>query len=68
MTEDRLIELETKLSYQEETLRVLSDALAQQQTRIDKAEQALRQLLDRVATLGDGQNKNTPAEEVPPHY
>lgn len=69
MTEERLIDLETRLSYQDETLRVLSDTVARQQKQIDQLESLTRQLLDRVRTLADpGVFKGSPADEVPPHY
>jgi len=68
MDEDRLIELETRFAYQEETLRVLNDIVARQQQQIDQLQQLCRQLIDRVARVGDSQSKSTPADEVPPHY
>jgi len=68
MDEERLIELETRFAYQEETLRVLNDIVARQQQQIDQLQQLCRQLIDRVARVGDSLSKSTPADEVPPHY
>lgn len=67
MDEERLIELETRFAYQEETLRVLNDIVTRQQQQIDQLQQLCRQLIDRVARVGDS-IKTTPADEVPPHY
>jgi SlyX protein len=68
MNTDRLIELETKMSYQEETLHVLNEVVARQQKQIEKLELALRQLAERVIRAGEQGDKNTAAEELPPHY
>jgi len=68
MDEQRLIELETKLSYQEEALQVLSQELARQHKRIEQLEACCRELLQRVSGAGDAVFRGTPADEVPPHY
>ena len=46
--EQRLIELETKLVYQEDTLRVLNDIVTRQQQQIDQLESTCRQLIERM--------------------
>jgi SlyX protein len=69
MNEDRLIDLETRLAYQDDAIRSLSDTIARQQKQIDQLESLMRQLLERVRTLAEpGVFKGTPADEVPPHY
>ena len=68
MTEDRLIDLETRFAYQEETLRVLNDIVTRQQQQIERLEFTCRQLLDRVERAGDGNQKSSLLDEVPPHY
>ncbi|HEY0973887.1 MAG TPA: SlyX family protein [Solimonas sp.] len=67
--DDRLVALETKLAFQEETLRVLNDVVTAQQERIERLEQICRQLAERVIQqAGEGGFKGTLADEVPPHY
>lgn len=66
--EDRFIDLETRLAYQDETLRVLSDTVARQQKQIDQLGTLCRQLLERVKAQATEGFKNTLADEVPPHY
>ncbi len=70
MNEERLIELETKLSFQEDTLRVLNDVVTAQQAQIERLEQICRQLAERLARGAEpeGAFKGGPADEVPPHY
>lgn len=68
MNEDRFIDLETRLSYTDEALRVLSDTVIRQQRQIDQLEALCRQLLERLKSQGEPGYKNTPADEVPPHY
>ncbi len=66
--EQRLIDLETRLTYQEEAIRSLSDTVAAQRSEIEQLDRRYRHLLARLSEQGDGLPKNTPAEEVPPHY
>ena len=72
MSEARFIELETKLAYQEDASQQLSDVVARQQQQIDTLEAALRALIERVNSLslqqGEGADKGSMADEVPPHY
>lgn len=66
--EDRLIDFEMRLAYQDETLRVLSDTVARQQKQIEQLDTLCRQLLERVKSQTAEVFKGTPADEIPPHY
>jgi SlyX protein len=68
MDENRLIELETRLAFQDDTLRQLNEVITDQQTRIGELERICRHLIERVARLGDGGQKGSLEDEVPPHY
>ena len=68
MNDERFIQLETKLAYQEETLRVLNEVVTRQQDEIANLKQACRHLAERVARVGQDTFKGTAADEVPPHY
>ena len=68
MTEDRFIDLETRLSYTDEAVRSLSDTIVRQQKQIDSLESLCRQLIERVKSQAEPGDKSTPADEVPPHY
>ncbi len=71
--EQRLVELETRLAFQEHALTELSDALAA--TRDEEARNTLRlhRALDEIrqlrTSLSAGQHSADPASEPPPpHY
>lgn len=68
MTEDRFVDLETRLAYQDEAIRSLSDTVARQQKQLDQIESLTRQLLERLRTINEPVFKGTPADEIPPHY
>ena len=68
MDEARLIELETKLAYLEETLQVLNQVVARQQKQIDTLEALCRELAERARSSSEGVFRGTAADEVPPHY
>lgn len=67
--EDRVVELETRSAYQEETIRVLNDAVADQQRQIERLKLYCQQLLERIQAQADAaQGPTVPADEIPPHY
>ncbi|HZR37471.1 MAG TPA: SlyX family protein [Nevskia sp.] len=68
MDETRLIEVETKLAYLEETVQVLNEVVARQQKQIDALEALCRELAERARNAAEGVFRGTPADEIPPHY
>lgn len=68
MTEQRLIELETKLVYTEDALQVLSEAVARQQQQIDRLRALCQQLAERAQGNADNHFTGKPEDEIPPHY
>lgn len=63
--EDRIVELEIKVSFQEKALRELEDVVTQYATRLDaigREVEALRACLD------DGGDGGEIVDEPPPHY
>lgn len=66
--EQRLIELETRLAFQDETVRQLNDALTDQHMRMAELERICRHLIERVARLGESAHKASETDEIPPHY
>lgn len=68
MDDDRLIEIETRIAYQEDALRTLSDALARQQLDLDRLQRLCQSLQSRLDAGGDTAAPATLEEERPPHY
>lgn len=67
MTEDKLIDIETRLAYQDDAIQALSDVVYQQQKQLDRMEKQLQLMLGKLQDLG--QNQATKIDhERPPHY
>ena len=65
--EDRIDELESRLSFQDDTITSLNDALVRQQQRIAQLEKSLELLIDRSGdNLDDAPTYGE--EPPPPHY
>jgi SlyX protein len=67
MDETRLIDLESRMAWQDEALRELSDALARQQRDIERLQRLCLALQSQLESAGDGQ-RAAQAHEPPPHY
>jgi SlyX protein len=64
--ENRIIDIEIKLSFQENQVDALNRTIYEQGRRIDQLEALIAKLADHVRTLRDaGQG---PLNERPPHY
>lgn len=68
MSEDRLIDIETKLAHQDQLLIELNEVLTEQQGRIMQLEQLSSSLIERVRAIGDAAPEEGPVDERPPHY
>ncbi|MDD5034030.1 MAG: SlyX family protein [Methylococcaceae bacterium] len=65
----RLIEIETKLAFQEEAIQTLNEVLCGQQKQIAQMEVTIKLLIDRIKQLlADAETHNKPVDERPPHY
>jgi uncharacterized coiled-coil protein SlyX len=66
--ERRLVEIESKASFQESELIDMSEIIRSQDARIGRLEATLRALIEKVKEMaGEGQSP-LPANERPPHY
>lgn len=64
-----LVEVQTQLAYQEDTMRALNEALAEQQREILVLRRQLQLLKQRQDEQGHEAPASTPAgQEKPPHY
>lgn len=68
MSEDRFIDLETRLAHQDQLLHELNEVVTSQQTMITQLEELCRGLVSRVQSIGDASSDAGPVDERPPHY
>ncbi|MCM1511604.1 MAG: SlyX family protein [Oxalobacter formigenes] len=66
MMEERLMDLEMRISHQEEAIDVLNRTVYRQQNQIDQLEAALSELARRM--VEKAHDRMDPAHEKPPHY
>lgn len=67
-TEQRLDELEIKISYQDDLVHELNAIVSQQQKKIDQLEASINSLNERIRELAMSAPGDPPLEEKPPHY
>ena len=68
MSEERFIDLESKLAHQDQMLHELNDAVTEQQAKIMRLEELCKALIQRVRSAGEGLPDSDPVDERPPHY
>lgn len=68
MSEDRLIDIETKLAYQEDLVHALNKIVSDQQQKIDELEAACRKMVDRLVYLSEAFESSQVEDAPPPHY
>lgn len=68
MSEERFVDLETRLAHQDQMLHELNEVVTDQQSKIMRLEELCRSLVDRVRSLGEGLPAGDPGDERPPHY
>ncbi|GBE02905.1 hypothetical protein BMS3Bbin06_00661 [bacterium BMS3Bbin06] len=68
MNEDRLVEIETKIAFQKNTIKDLSDTVYNQQKQIDALYETLKHLIDRIRDSSIISPGETLKDEKPPHY
>jgi SlyX protein len=68
MSEERFIDLESRLAYQEQLLNELNDVVTEQQARIMQLDELCKSLITRVRSMGDAMPASDPGDERPPHY
>lgn len=67
-TELRLIELETRTAYQEDTILKLQQLVEAHQKQLYHLENRFNLLLDRYYSLADARDSSQIPNEKPPHY
>lgn len=68
MIEEQIIELQTKLAYQENAIQSLNDVIYRQQQQISNLENLSAALLQRINVVAETRTAELPEDETPPHY
>jgi len=68
MKKERMIALETKVSYQEHTIQELNDVLINQLKRIDVLENQLNRIREHLKAIPLSEFARPEDEPPPPHY
>ena len=68
MQDNRFIDIETKLSYQESLLDQLNSIIIEQQAELDMLKRSLKNLQERISVLNEISSETINADEHPPHY
>ena len=68
MTEDRFVDIETKLAHQEHLVLELNEVITKQQEKIMRLEALCESIIDRISAIGEAGPSDPNTEEVPPHY
>ena len=68
MSEDRLVDIESKLAHQDQLMLELNDVVTAQQAKIMQLEQLCSSLLERVRSISEAMPGDAQADERPPHY
>ncbi len=68
MSDERFVELESRLAHQDHVLNELNDVVTDQQARIMQLEALCRSIVERVRDMGDAGSSDRAIDERPPHY
>ena len=68
MNEERLINLEAKLTFHEDQIDELNKTVYQQQQKLERLEAVCEALARQSRSMSKTGNEGMPANERPPHY
>jgi SlyX protein len=66
--EEAIIELQTKLSFQEDLLENLNQVITDQQSQITKLQRTVESMIGQMQSMQSSMQDNGPQQEIPPHY
>ena len=68
MSEERFIDLESRLAHQDQLLNELNDVVTRQQMKIMQLDELYQSLMQRVRSMGEAMPADGTGDELPPHY
>jgi SlyX protein len=66
--EEAIIELQTKLAFQEDLLENLNQVITDQQGQIAKLERTVESIIVQMHSMQSSGQDNGQQQEIPPHY
>jgi SlyX protein len=66
--EEAILELQTKLSFQEDLLENLNQVIIDQQRQIAKLERTVESIIGQMHNMQSSIQDNRQQQEIPPHY
>ena len=66
--ENKIIELQSKLAFQDETINDLNEVITDQQQQLDQLREEIRLLGLRIASVAESSSTSDEKEPPPPHY
>jgi SlyX protein len=66
--EEAILELQTKLSFQEDLLENLNQVIIEQQSQIAKLERTVESMIGQMHNMQSSIQDNRQQQEIPPHY
>lgn len=68
MNEERLVNIEAKIAFQEDLIEELNKTVYQQQQKLARLEAVCESLARHLQSLAEARSEGMPANERPPHY
>ena len=66
--ESKIIDLQSKLAFQDETINELNEVITDQQQQLDQLREEIRLLNLRIVSVVEASNISEEKEPPPPHY
>ena len=66
--DSRLVDIETRIAFNEDAINQLNDVILMQQKRIEQLEELCKRLREQLQQAMPASDGGKPADEKPPHY
>lgn len=68
MSEERIINIELKITDMEDQVDEMNKTIFRQQQQIDQLIHAFQSMVKRLEALSEANEQGSPADDIPPHY